>query len=346
MPDALIERLRARGFVLPDYEGGGLVNVAATVLDVLGVRAETDPPTLRALDPTLTRGIRQVVIVLADGLGTAQLRALAASGDVPFIASLLTRAERGERAQLIEARTIFPSTTAAAITTLNTARTPQEHGNIAYFVWLEEFAAVTQMLRWGPGVTRRGSFFDNQTIDPRDYVKVPSVHRRLRERGAMSYVVEPEIFRKEAMTRMHAAEANYAGYFLPSTMGVQVRELLETRPWGERPAYLYAYWSGIDATAHIYGPSSSACATEAALFDLDLSRALADRPAGDTLVLLTADHGHATTNPDKLIDLVGDEALRGMLRNPIAGEPRCGFLHTDAPATVGARRSRRYAGAS
>src|SRR5947209_2208367 len=168
---------------------------------------------------------------------------------------------------------------AAALTTLNTARTPQEHGNIAYFVWLEEFAAVTQMLRWGPGVTRRGSFFDNQTIDPRDYVKVPSVHRRLRERGAMSYVVEPEIFRKEAMTRMHAAEANYAGYFLPSTMGVQVRELLETRPWGERPAYLYAYWSGIDATAHIYGPSSRACATEAALFDLDLSRALADRPA-------------------------------------------------------------------
>src|SRR5438105_9562779 len=345
MPGALIERLRVRGFVPPDYDGGGLLNVAATVLDLLGARDDTDPPPLRALDPVLREGVRQVVVVLADGLGTGQLRALCAAGDTPFIASLLARAQARDQAQLIEATTIFPSTTAAAITTLNTARTPQEHGNIAYFIWLEEFAAVTQMLRWGPGVTRRGSFFDNQTIDPRDYVKVPSVHRRLRERGAMSYVVEPEIFRKEAMTRMHAAEANYAGYFLPSTMGVQVRELLETRPWGERPAYLYAYWSGIDATAHIYGPSSSACATEAALFDLDLSRALADRPAGDTLVLLTADHGHATTNPDKLIDLVGDEELRGMLRNPIAGEPRCAFLHTDAPAKVRAHLERRYPGA-
>src|SRR5437667_2793468 len=273
--------------------GGGLINVAATMLDILGARNESDPLPLRDLSVALREGVRQVLVVLADGLGLGQLRALCASGDVPFLASLLDRAGRNDGAQLIEARTIFPSTTAAAITTLNTARTPQEHGNIAYFVWLEEFAAVTQMLRWGPGVTRRGSFFDNQTIDPRDYVKVPSVHRRLRERGAMSYVVEPEIFRKEAMTRMHAAEANYAGYFLPSTMGVQVRELLETRPWGERPAYRYAYWSGIDATAHIYGPSSSACATEAALFDLDLSRALADRPAGDTTVLLTADPGHA-----------------------------------------------------
>src|SRR6266550_5897188 len=40
MPDALIERLRARGFVPPDYDGGGLINIAATVLDVLGVRDE------------------------------------------------------------------------------------------------------------------------------------------------------------------------------------------------------------------------------------------------------------------------------------------------------------------
>src|SRR5438270_14001735 len=127
MPDALIERLRARGFVPPDYEGGGLLNVAATVLDVLGVRDETDPPPLRALEPSLREGVRQVVLVLADGLGLAQLQALSTAGDMPFVASIIERARRQDRAQLIEA-TIFPSTTAAAITTLHAARTPQEHG--------------------------------------------------------------------------------------------------------------------------------------------------------------------------------------------------------------------------
>src|SRR3989442_1993513 len=74
MPGALIERLRARGFVLPDYEGGGLLNVAASVLDLLGARDDTDPPPLRALDPALCEGVRQVVVVLADGLGTGQFR--------------------------------------------------------------------------------------------------------------------------------------------------------------------------------------------------------------------------------------------------------------------------------
>ena len=342
MPHALIERLRARGFVPPDYDGGGLLNVASTVLDVLGVRDDTDPPPLGALEPWLRDGVRQVVLVLADGLGLAQLRALCSAGDMPFVASILERAQRHDRAQLIEATTIFPSTTAAAITTLNTARTPQEHGNIAYFVWLEEFAQVTQMLRWGPGVNRRGSYFDDQRIDPREYRKVPSIHGRLRQRGGESWMIEPEIFRNEAMTRMHAAEARLAAYYLPSSMSVRLHDLLEQRPWSDAPAYVYAYWAGIDSVAHVSGPQSADHAAEAALFDRALERALGARPPGDTLVLLTADHGHAFTDPDKLIDLVGDEQLRSLLRNPIAGEPRLAFLHTDQAERVKQYLERRY----
>jgi hypothetical protein len=330
--------------VPPDYDGGGLLNVAATVLDVLGARDDTDPPPLRALEPSLREGVRQVVLVLADGLGIAQLRALCAAGDMPFVSSILERARRGDQAQLIEATTIFPSTTAAAITTLNTARTPQEHGNIAYFIWLEEFAQVTQMLRWGPGQTRRGSYFDDRSIDPRHYVKVGSVHARLRHRGAVSWVIEPEIFRMEAMTKMHAAEADYAGYSLPSTMSVRLRQLLAQRPWGDAPAYVYAYWAGIDTAGHLHGPQSAEHATEAMLFDAALERALARRPPGDTLVILTADHGHAATDPERLIDLIGDDQLRALLRNPIAGEPRLAFLHTDQPERVTQHLDRRYPG--
>jgi len=38
MPNALRERLRAHGFQLPDYDGGGLVNIASTVLELCGAR--------------------------------------------------------------------------------------------------------------------------------------------------------------------------------------------------------------------------------------------------------------------------------------------------------------------
>ncbi|MEK7863328.1 MAG: alkaline phosphatase family protein, partial [Chloroflexota bacterium] len=245
MPLTLIERLRARGAVLPSYDGGGLVNLPATVLAAFGAHTPDDPPPLAALDPNLLDGARQIVLVLADGLGWWQLEKLCASGATPFLASLIERARRREAAQLIEATTVFPSTTAAAITTVHTARTPQEHGNIAYFVWLDEFAQVTAMLRWGPATTRRGSYFDDPKVDPRAYVKVPSIHGRLRERGVATYLIEPEIFRSEPMTRMHGREAAYVGYQQPTTMGVRLREILSAGPHGDGRAYIYAYWAAI-----------------------------------------------------------------------------------------------------
>jgi hypothetical protein len=344
MPDALRERLRAHGFLPPDYDGGGLVNVAATVLELCGARGPADPPPLRGVDPALLAGVRNVVVILCDGLGSDQLQRLTSSGDVPFLERIIARAAKHDAAQLIDALTIFPSTTAAAITTLNTARTPQEHGNLAYFVWLEEFAVVAQMLRWGPAAQRRGSFFDDRAIDPRAYAKVPSIHRAIRDHGGRSYLIEPEIFRNEAMTRMHAPEATVLGYLLPSTMGVRLREALDDRPEDDSPVYVYAYWAGVDTAAHWYGPRGAEHAAEAALLDRALERALGDRPPGDTLVILTADHGHASVDPTRLVDLEADAELRALLRNPIAGEPRVVFLHTDRASEVKAHLEHAYPG--
>jgi hypothetical protein len=339
---ALRDRLLARGYVLPDYDGGGVANVPGSVLATLGVRGDRHLPPLRDLDPALTDGVRQVVVVLADGLGLGQLDRLCERADMPFLATVLERARRREDAQLLEATAVFPSTTAAAITTMNTARTPQEHGNLAYFVWLEEFGHVTQMLRWGRATQRRGSYFDDPALDPRRYALVPSIHGHLRERGARSYLIEPEVFRTEAMTRMHASEAEYLGYVLPSSLGVRLRQLLDQRPWAGSPAYVYAYWAGVDTAAHLYGPRSPEHAAEAAALDLTLQRALAGRPAADTLVLLTADHGHAEVDPAKLIDLEADAELRALLRAPVAGEPRLVFLHTERPDLVRAHLERRW----
>ncbi|MDP9320766.1 MAG: alkaline phosphatase family protein [Chloroflexota bacterium] len=344
MPNALRERLRAHGYLPPDYDGGGLLNVAATVLALCGARGPADPVPLRGVDQALLDGVRTILLVLCDGLGSDQLRRLAAGGDLPFLARIIDRAARHQAAQLVDATTIFPSTTAAAITTLQTARTPQEHGNIAYFLWLEEFAMVAQMLRWGPAAQRRGSFFDDRAIDPRTFARVPSIHRAIRDHGGRSYIVEPEIFRNEAMTRMHAAEAGYVGYLLPSTMGVRIRQLLDGRAEDDSPVYIYAYWAGVDTVAHWYGPRGPEHAAEAALLDRDLERALGDRAPGDTLVILTADHGHASVDPTRLVDLEGDAELRALLRNPIAGEPRVVFLHTDRAAEVKAYLEQAYPG--
>src|SRR5207247_2927902 len=110
---------------------------------------------------------------------------------------------------------------------------------------------------------------------------------------------------------------------------------LHTRRYDETgPAYIAAYWPAIHTVIHLAGPMSEEAAAEAASFDLNMKRAVGDRPPGDTLMILTADHGHAFTDPDKIVDLLGDDELRSLLRNPIAGEPRLAFLHTDHAGPV------------
>lgn len=337
--------MTGNGWVLPSYDGRGLANVPGTVLSALGAWDEGDIPPLRDLDGALLDGVRQVVVVLVDGLGMWQLERMTARRELPFLGSLLERSRARDGVQLVEATSVFPSTTAAAITTLHTGRTPQEHGNLAYFCWLDEFGQNTQMLRWGLAGSRVGSYFDDASLDPTRYRRVASIHARLAQRGARSYVIEPEIFRNGAMMRMHAAEAEHIGYVLPSTLGVRLRQLLDQRPWGSDLAYIYAYWAGVDTSGHVYGPRSPEHAMEAAICDRVLERALATRPSGDTLVLLTADHGHAEVDPAVLIDLEGDTVLRALLRHPLAGEPRIAFFYTELPDDVRAHVERRWPGA-
>src|SRR5206468_7352170 len=134
-------------------------------------------------------------------------------------------------------------------------------------------------------------------------------------------------------------------YILPSTMGVRLRQLLDQRPWGSDLAYVYAYWAGVDTAGHLYGPRSAEHAMEAAVLDRVLERALGTRMGGETLVLLTADHGHAEIDPAQLLDLEADVDLRGLLRHPLSGEPRLVFFHTEHPQAVRMYLAGRWPGA-
>jgi hypothetical protein len=128
-------------------------------------------------------------------------------------------------------------------------------------------------------------------------------------------------------------------------MGARIAQLLDQRPWGSARAYVYAYWAGVDTTGHLYGPRSAEHAIEAAALDRVLERALSQPRDGDTLVLLTADHGHAEIDPAYLMDLDADAELRSLLREPLAGEPRLVFFRTDRAGAVRAYLDERWPGA-
>src|SRR5262249_15085031 len=150
-------------FIRPDFSGRGLANVAPTVLRLLAPEAdELDLPPLspEVLPPSLTTGVRHVVLLIADGLGHHQLQREIARGNAPHLGEPLAQATAGHELVSYQPITsVFPTTTVSALGSVNSAVTPAEHGLLSYTIYLPEFEMVAEMIRWGP-LNRRISFTD------------------------------------------------------------------------------------------------------------------------------------------------------------------------------------------
>src|ERR1700687_1457614 len=130
-------------FVRPDFAGRGLANIAPTVLRLLAPSAEpVDLPPLdqRVLPESMTRGVKTVVLIVADGLGHLQLQREIAAGNAPNLGQLIARARSAsELVTYSPITSVFPTTTVAALGSLNSGVAPTGHGLLSYQLYLPEF---------------------------------------------------------------------------------------------------------------------------------------------------------------------------------------------------------------
>ncbi len=312
-------------FVRPDFAGFGLANVAPTVLRLLAPGAPEPelPPLDRSVLPErLTDGICNVVLVVADGLGHHQLMREIEAGNAPHLARLIEQDDVSYQA----ITSVFPTTTVAALGSVNSATTPIEHGLLSYTVFVPEFDMVVEMIRWGP-LNRRISFTDPEFgRAPEEFFWAPTMYHRLHDAGIMrTFAVNPTGFAGTALTHMLHQGATYCGYIATSSMSAMVSSILADEPFA--PTYVYAYWPTVDTVAHVIGPRSDEHAAEVTAFDAAFGRLIRRLAGGDTLVLLTADHGHVATGPDQQVSLDEHPELLAMLRQPVAGERRAVYLY-------------------
>src|SRR4051794_33235984 len=113
----------------PDYEGGSLVNLVASVVASRG--GKPLHKTLRNF--SIPERATNVVLLIIDGLGDNYLQRHANGSELA----------RRRRTSLTS---VFPSTTASAITTSYTGRTPLEHGLTGWFSYFSEAGCVSAPL--------------------------------------------------------------------------------------------------------------------------------------------------------------------------------------------------------
>jgi len=298
--------------VKPDYDGGSIVNLMASVVAGFGAKREYAP--LRDLAPEEIASARSVVLLVIDGLGYRFLHQVEAGGAL--------------RAHVRSAITsTFPSTTATGITTFMTALAPQQHGLTGWHMYFRELGAVLAVLPFRP--RHGGVSLVTGGITPQALLGNTPLFDRLE---VSSSIVSPASIVDSDFNVAHAGSARRVGYECVDKLFATMRDIVQAP--GDR-RYVYAYYSEIDSLAHAHGIRSDEVHAELGRLDAAFAKFIAEIAGSQTLVIVTADHGFVDTRPETMIELDDHPALAGTLMLPFCGEPRVAYCYV-RPGASGA----------
>ncbi|WP_029149986.1 alkaline phosphatase family protein [Microbacterium indicum] len=282
-----------------------LPNEASAGRDLAGVA----PEMLRSLagESTWLPAARSAVLIVVDGLGSIQLRA--------HRAHARRLADAMPKKHI--ARSVFPSTTAAALTTLLTGAAPGSHGLVGYRVLDPDRGILANQLN---GYERDG-------LDPVTWQREETIFERASARGFTPFVVGMGEYRGSGLT---AAILRGAEYVPENDLAQRVRVALALA--AAAPGRLvYCYVPELDKAGHARGVDSDEW--RAALEAIDAAAAPALDPADGVGVVVTADHGMVDVPRHRHVLLQdGDPRLAGVAQ--IGGEPRMLHLYLDAGASA------------
>lgn len=292
-------------FPRPDYTGASLVNLMASLRGALGAPA-TEYPEAGLLPAAELRRARRIVLLLIDGLGQDFLLRQSPQ-------SVLRRHLRGRL------DSVFPTTTAAAVTTLATGVGPQQHAITGWFLWLRELGMVTSIL---PFRSRAGSLdLAHAGLSVQPLLGAPTLFAEI---GRSAVVLSPARIVDSAFSRASTGPARRIGYHDLDDLFMRMTQLATA---ADGPDFIYAYWPEFDSLAHMKGVSGADAQRHFERLDRACGEFL-ERIAGtDTCVLITADHGFIDTGPEHYVHLADHPDLAACLRLPLCGEPRAAFCY-------------------
>ena len=272
---------------LPKYDGYSLLNVLASVSEHFGISSEY-PPLAQELAPNL-RNCNKVLLFLVDGMGKNILDKY--SSVTPYLNSL---AQGGEIKTITS---IFPSTTANALTTLHTALATKKHRIIDWYIYLDKTDSIFMPLPFKHVLSEPAN---NNTFRKfsSDYSQ-KTIYEKLFEKNIDSTIYYPKVFSGGSYNKIFMKGASINEY-------IDISDLLSTlvkhinKPCTGKE-YIFVYWPFLDMTEHKYGPHSSEVQIHLKQLDgfiyKDFIRKLSSRAKESVGIIMTADHGQISCNP-------------------------------------------------
>lgn len=312
-----------RDFVYPDYNGRSILNISSTILSFFG-----DKPLKSTLPGEYFQNIlgsEKLIFLFVDGLGFNLFEKVGLK--YPFFQNL---SERGISSKLTS---VFPSTTSAAINTINSCLSPLEHGLPEWTIYFHELGTTLESLPFTPVMPEdlkktlnppQDILFDKENI----YQKLNKIHVPSFSFLHKSY--SDSFYNKKAYDG-----SQIIGYSSITDLIVSLKKMVFST---KGKAYFLVYWSAIDSSSHNFGPESEEAAAEISLFSYMMQEEFINkmdkRVLSKLALFLSADHGQVGVNPRDTFYL---EKIDGLLENfqvgqdgkviPPTGGARDVFLH-------------------
>lgn len=292
---------------LPQYRDGSLLNLISSFHAARGGAPAHAP--LAALPGSTVESARNLVFLLVDGLGYNYLNAVGRGGALrDHLAGKLT--------------SVFPSTTASAITTAFTGLSPIEHGLVGWHGWFPEARVVAAPLPF----RRRGDEIPlgQLGIAPAALLPDRSLFDAL---PCRSFVVSQRRIVDSEFSVHLGGRAQRVGYDNLASMVDAIEDVVRS---GAERKYVYAYYPEFDTVAHVHGVGSAQAAKRLTAIDAAFAALLRRLVGTDTALVMSADHGFIDTPKSQALELADYPDLAELLRLPLTGEPRVAFCHVVA----------------
>lgn len=276
-----------KNLVFPDFKHS-IVNVAATLANFLG--QPTKHPILPTLAQKLNAQYKNIVYLVIDAMGACILEK-----NLPTDSFFRTH-------QIDTVTSVFPSTTAAATTSLQSAMTPSEHG---WFAWSVDFdGEVIELFK-------NRNFYTHKLTADRDFAR----HHLPFDKFFDHTKGERHIYTCFASNLSSKIHAEHEIEF--SNLNQMFRRLNHTCQQPNKK-FIYAYYADLDTVMHSYG--TTATKTKRLLHKIEKKTARLARKNPDTLFVITADHGQIDINGFTYI--CDDSEIQACLAHPIGLDPR------------------------
>lgn len=308
------ERLR-RAFesgelLRPSADAPNLVDLGRVVASICGAAVPLQTRGARILRD-LVGEPRHLVLLLVDGFGLRLLEQRPAD-------SVL------RRLLAMELRTVFPSTTASALTSLATGEWPAQHAVVGWWTHLPALDAAATLLPF------------QRRFDARPLVRLgigveqafpvaPLLGGATRDTLSML----PEAIVDSTYSRYASAGHPRLGY---RTLREGAETLLGRVHGARGPTFTYLYTPRVDSVAHELGTSALELEAEVAQIE-EVVEYLAVSLGAGTRLLVTADHGHLDVPIGLRHQLHEGSVLATEQRIPPSGDPRAIYFHLRAGAS-------------